>query len=57
MFFKHINATYQMTWTCTEIISDMWEAHSASELDRYTKKVKDVITSIATGPAITKVYK
>ncbi|KAK0440372.1 hypothetical protein EV421DRAFT_1905513 [Armillaria borealis] len=40
-----------------EVISDMWEAASASELDRYTKKAEDVNTSIATGPTVTEVYK
>ncbi len=39
-----------------EVISDMWEAASTSELDRYMKKAEEVNTSIATGPAITEVY-
>ena len=40
-----------------EVLGNMWEAASMSEVDQYTKKAEEVNTSIDTGPAATDVYK
>ncbi|PBK96028.1 hypothetical protein ARMGADRAFT_1028252 [Armillaria gallica] len=40
-----------------EVLGDMWEAASMSEVDQYTKKAEEVNTSINMGPATTDIYK